>query len=418
MISVNHKPKPTSPNGLRHCGRTLEYVITIFLSVAALGILVLTLFFYQVTPFISADYLQVTSGTIFTKLFLLALTILLIPAAVVSWFLLRISGRQKLLKEKVEFDAQLFNATNDAITVYDLNGKCVYANEYACRFYGYDKEELLRINLYELNAPQYVKAVEAKINELMEKGELTFESTHVANNKPLVPVEIDSRIIESGGRKLMVNAVRDITERKQTAEELRQTSERLQRAIEGAINAVALTTEIRDPYTAGHQQRVAKLACVIARELDLTEKQIEGIRVAGTLHDIGKIYVPAEILSRPGRLRQNEINLVKDHAQVGYDLLSTIEFPWPVASIVLQHHERMNGSGYPLGISSDEIMIEAKIMSVADVVEAMASHRPYRPALSVEEALLEILQQRGVLYSPEVVDACISLFTKKQFAFE
>src|SRR4030042_1646697 len=134
-------------------------------------------------------------------------------------------------------------------------------------------------------------------------------SASMLMNTPVTPVEVDSRIIDSGGRKLMVNAVRDITERKRTAEELRQTSERLQRAIEGAINAVALTTEIRDPYTAGHQQRVAKLACVIARELDLTEKQIEGIRVAGTLHDIGKIYVPAEILSRPGRLRQNEINL-------------------------------------------------------------------------------------------------------------
>jgi putative nucleotidyltransferase with HDIG domain len=191
----------------------------------------------------------------------------------------------------------------------------------------------------------------------------------------------------------------------------------LQRAIEGAINAVALTTEIRDPYTAGHQHRVAKLACSIGRELGLSENQIEGVRVAGTLHDIGKIYVPAEILSRPGRLRQNEINLVKDHAQVGYDLLSTIEFPWPVAQIVLQHHERMNGSGYPLGLSGDEILIEAKIMSVADVVEAMASHRPYRPALSIEEALLEILQQRGVLYSPEAVDACIKVFTQKGFKF-
>ncbi|UCH51693.1 MAG: PAS domain S-box protein [Chloroflexota bacterium] len=332
--------------------------------------------------------------------------------------MLRISGRQRVLKEKVEFDAQLFNATNDSITVYDLNGKCVYANEHACRFYGYDEEELLRINLYELNAPEYVKTVEAKVDELVEKGELIFESTHVCNNKPLTPVEVDSRIIESGGRKLMVSIVRDITERKRTAEELRHTSERLQRTIEGAINAVALTTEVRDPYTSGHQQRVAKLACVIARELGLAEKQIEGIRVAGTLHDIGKIYVPAEILSRPGRLRQNEINLVKDHAQVGHDLLNTIEFPWPIASIVLQHHERVNGSGYPSGISGDDIMIEAKIMSVADVVEAMASHRPYRPALSIEEALLEILQQRGVLYCPEVVDACISLFTKKGFAFD
>jgi len=414
---VSRKPQLTSPKGLKYRRQALEYFIAIFLSVAAFGVLALTLLYYQVAPFISADYVPVTEGTIFTRLYLLALTILLVPAAVASWYLLRISGRQKLLKEQVEFYAQLFYATTDSIMVHDLNGKCIYANEYACRFYGYEEEELLRINLYELNAPEQVKTVEANIIELREKGQLTFESVHICKNKSVTPVEVNSRIIDSGGRKLIVSAVRDISEEKRTAEELRQTSLRLQRAIEGAINAVALTTEIRDPYTAGHQHRVAKLACSIGRELGLSNEQIEGVRVSGTLHDIGKIYVPAEILSRPGRLRQNEINLVKDHSQVGYDLLSTIEFPWPVAQIVLQHHERINGSGYPLGLSGDDILIEAKIMSVADVVEAMASHRPYRPALSIEEALLEILQQRGVLYSPEAVDACIKVFTQKGFTF-
>jgi PAS domain S-box-containing protein/putative nucleotidyltransferase with HDIG domain len=414
---VSLKPQLKSPKGLHYRGQALEYFITIFLSVAAFSVLVLTLFYNKAVPFISADYIQLTEGSIFIRLFVMALTILLIPAAIVSWFLLRVSGRQKLLKEQVEFYAQLFYATTDSIVVHDLDGKCIYANEHACQFYGYDKDELLRMNLYELNAPEQVEAVKAKIVELVEKTQLAFESVHICKNKPLTPVEVNSRIIDSGGRKLVVSAVRDISEEKRTAEELRQTSLRLQRAIEGAINAVALTTEIRDPYTAGHQHRVAKLACSIGKELGLSNEQIEGVRVAGTLHDIGKIYVPAEILSRPGRLRQNEINLVKDHAQVGFDLLSTIEFPWPVAQIVLQHHERMNGSGYPLGLSGDEILIEAKIMSVADVVEAMASHRPYRPALSIEEALLEISQQRGVLYSPDAVDACIKVFTQRGFTF-
>ena len=377
----------------------------------------LTLFYNSDVPFIATDYVQLTEGTIFIRLFTLALTILLIPAAVLSWFLLRVNGRQKILKERVEFYAQLFYATTDSIIVHDLEGKCIYANERACQFYGYDEEELLKINLYELNAPEQLDTVKAKIAELIEKKQLTFESIHVCKDKPLAPVEISSLIIESEGRKLIVSAVCDISKRKRTEEELRQTSLRLQRAIEGAINAVALTTEIRDPYTAGHQHRVAKLACSIGRELGLSNEQIEGVRVAGTLHDIGKIYVPAEILSRPGRLRQNEINLVKDHSQVGYDLLSTIEFPWPVAQIVLQHHERVNGSGYPHGLSGDDILIEAQIMSVADVVEAMASHRPYRPALSIEEALLEISQQRGVLYSPEAVDACIKVFTQRGFTF-
>jgi len=414
---VSRKPQVTSPKGLRYRGQAYEYFITIFLSIAAAGLLASTLFYNSVVPFVATDYVQLTEGTIFIRLFTLALTILLIPAAVLSWFLLRVNGRQKILKERVEFYAQLFYATTDSIIVHDLEGKCIYANERACQFYGYDEEELLKINLYELNAPEQLDTVKAKIAELIEKNQLTFESIHVCKNKPLAPVEISSLIIESGGRKLIVSAVCDISKRKRTEEELRQTSLRLQRAIEGAINAVALTTEIRDPYTAGHQHRVAKLACSIGRELGLSNEQIEGVRVAGTLHDIGKIYVPAEILSRPGRLRQNEINLVKDHAQVGYDLLSTIEFPWPVAQIVLQHHERVNGSGYPHGLSGDNILIEAKIMSVADVVEAMASHRPYRPALSIEEALLEISQQRGVLYSPEAVDACIKVFTQRGFTF-
>ena len=414
---MSHKPQLPSPKGLHYRGQALEFLITVFLSVTAVAVVILTLLYYQAVPFVSTNYTQVTEGISFMKFFILALAIVLVPSAVVSWFLLRVSGRQKILKERVEFFAQLFAATTDSIMVHDLSGRCIYANERACRFYGLSEEELLKLNFSELNAAGQVEKVEAKLAELIDKGQLTYESVHLCNGNNETPVEISSLIIESGGRKLIVSAVCDISERKRTAEELKQTSLRLQRAIEGAINAVALTTEIRDPYTAGHQHRVAKLACSIGRELGLSEKQIEGVRVAGTLHDIGKIYVPAEILSRPGRLRQNEINLVKDHAQVGYDLLSTIEFPWPVAQIVLQHHERMNGSGYPMGLSGDEILIEARIMSVADVVEAMASHRPYRPALSIEEALLEIMQQRGVLYSPEAVDACIKVFTQKGFKF-
>jgi len=414
---MSYKPPVTLPKGLWFRGKVLKYFLAIFLSLAAFVCLVLALFYYQDIPFIPSSSFQTIAGLISTKPLLVALGVLLIPGGVGSWFLAYIISRHELLRDQMEFNAQLFSATTDSIMVHDLNGNCIYANEDACRSYGYEKEELLRINFYELNAPDFINTAEVKIKELIENGQLTFESVHIRKDNSSMPVEVKSRLIESSGRKLILSVILDITERKRTEEELRQTSARLQRAIEGTINAVALTTEFRDPYTAGHQHRVAKLACVIARELGLPEGQIEGIRVAGTLHDIGKIYVPAEILSRPGHLRKNEINLVKDHAQVGYDLLSTIEFPWPVARIVLQHHERMNGSGYPFGVSDDEILLEAQIMSVADVVEAMASHRPYRPALSIEEALLEISQQKGVLYSSEVVDACIKVFTKKGFTF-
>ena len=415
---MSHKPPVIYPRGPWFGGKVLRYFLAIFLSLTVLVVAVLILLYYQAMPLSSSDPLRIVADAVSARLFLTALAITLIPGAAGSWFLARIIGRHELIKDQMEFNVQLFSAATDSVMVHDLDGKCVYANEEACRSHGYDEEELARLNFYELNATEHINTVEVKIKELMEKGQLTFESTHIRKNDSLMPVEVKSRIIKAGGRKLMLSVIHDITERKRTEEELRQTSERLQRAIEGTINAVALTTEFRDPYTAGHQHRVAKLACVIARELGLPEEQIEGVRVAGTLHDIGKIYVPAEILSRPGRLRQNEINLVKDHAQVGYDLLNKIEFPWPVARIVFQHHERMDGSGYPMGISGGEILIEAQIMGVADVVEAMASHRPYRPALSVEEALLEILQQKGVLYSPDVVEACIKLFTKKGFTFE
>lgn len=290
---MNPKPHLVSPKGLHYRGQLLELLITTFLSVCAFAVLVLTLLYYQAFPFVSTVYTAVTAGEMFMKLFILSLTILLVPAAVISWFLFRISGRQKILKERIEFYAQLFAVTNDSIMVHDLEGKCVYANERACQFYGYDEDELLKLSLYELNTQEQSKAVETKIAELLEKGQLTYESVNVCKNESTIPVEVSSLIIESGSRKLIVSAVCDISERKRTAEELKQTSLRLQRAIEGAISAVALTTEIRDPYTAGHQHRVAKLACSIGRELGLSEKQIEGVRVAGTLHDIGKIYVPA-----------------------------------------------------------------------------------------------------------------------------
>jgi putative nucleotidyltransferase with HDIG domain len=188
--------------------------------------------------------------------------------------------------------------------------------------------------------------------------------------------------------------------------------------MEGTIQAMALVTEMRDPYTAGHQRRVATLSSAIAMEMGLSGEEIDGIYLAGVVHDIGKIYVPAEILSKPGRLTEIEFHLIKVHPQVGFDILKTIEFPWPIAQIVLQHHEKMNGSGYPSGISGGDILLGARILSVADVVEAISSHRPYRPALGVEKALREISSNRGTLFDAHVVDACIRLFIEKGFQFE
>ncbi len=191
----------------------------------------------------------------------------------------------------------------------------------------------------------------------------------------------------------------------------------LRNALEGIIQAMSLAVEARDPYTSGHQQRVSILSGAIAKEMVLSEDRIQGIRFAGMIHDLGKIAMPSEILSKPTRLTDIEFAHIKTHSQIGYDILKGIEFPWPVAQVVYQHHERIDGSGYPNGLKGEEILLEARIMAVADVVEAMASHRPYRPALGMEKALEEISKNRGVIYDPEVVDACLKVLRKDGLDF-
>ena len=208
------------------------------------------------------------------------------------------------------------------------------------------------------------------------------------------------------------------TARNRAEVEVKKNFNKLQQTLGAIIQVLEKTVEVRDPYTAGHQRRVADLARSISAEMGFSQDRIDGIRIAGIIHDIGKIYVPAEILSKPRRLTPYEFNLVKTHSQVGYDILKTIEFPWPVARIVLQHHERLNGSGYPNKLMHDNILIEARILGVSDVVEAMASHRPYRPALGLDAALKEVADHKGSLYDPEVVDICIRLFKDKLFDFE
>jgi PAS domain S-box-containing protein/putative nucleotidyltransferase with HDIG domain len=216
----------------------------------------------------------------------------------------------------------------------------------------------------------------------------------------------------------MIEYARDITQRKHAEEALRQSLVDIRKTLNETVNALATATELRDPYTAGHQKRVAHLSSAIAAELGFSEERVNGLQVIGFLHDIGKIVVPAEILNRPGKISEYEMQIVRTHPQAGYDILKKIDFPWPVAQAVLQHHERLDGSGYPAKLKGQEIILEARILAVADVVEAMASHRPYRAALKIEEALEEISKNKGSLYDPEVVDVCLKLFTNKAFNFE
>jgi HD-GYP domain-containing protein (c-di-GMP phosphodiesterase class II) len=207
----------------------------------------------------------------------------------------------------------------------------------------------------------------------------------------------------------------EIDNRKHMQLELQHSFENLKKVMDSTVQAITTTIEKRDPYTSGHQQRVADLSRIIAREIGLSDNEIEGIYIAAAIHDIGKISIPAEILSKPVKLSDIEVSLIQAHSQTGYDILKGISFPWPIAEIVLQHHERLDGSGYPRGLAGDDILMAARIIGVADVVETMASHRPYRPSMGIDKALEEITQNRGVLYTPLVVDACLRIFNNKEF---
>lgn len=302
-------------------------------------------------------------------------------------------------------------------------GEITLINRRGCRILGYNEEELLGKNWFDVCLPERERA---KLKSMYEKwlagGLRDFEYWENAvltrsgerriiawHNIPLY----DDRGVAIG----TLSSGEDITERKRAERELQRSLDKLRRAMGGIIQAMALTVETRDPYTAGHQRRVADLARAIATEMGLSEERIDGIRMAGVIHDLGKISVPAEILSKPGKLTDIEFGLIKNHPRVGYDILKAIDFPWPVAKIVLQHHERIDGSGYPLGLKGEEILMEARILAVADVVEAMASHRPYRPAFGITRALEEIIRYKGVLYDSDVVDACVKLFTVKGYNF-
>ena len=204
----------------------------------------------------------------------------------------------------------------------------------------------------------------------------------------------------------------------QLERELQQSDEKLQKFIEGIAYIITEIVEIRDPYLIGHHQRVSKLATAIAQEMKLPQDKIEGVKIASLVYDVGKVNLPAEIVSKPSKLVEVEFNLVKNHPRIGYEILKKVNFPWPIAEIVFQHQEKIDGSGYPRGLKGTEILIEAKILGVANVVEAMSSYKSYRPALSMDESLSEISKYKNILFDPKVVDACLKLFKEKRFKFE
>jgi len=250
--------------------------------------------------------------------------------------------------------------------------------------------------------------------ELVLSGEKNYDIDHrvVRPDGKVLWVHAQGQLLrdDAGNPKALLATVVDITSRKEAEAKLRKS-------LSDIMRVLTATIEIRDPYTAGHQLRVAKLAVAIATEMKLPEDRIEGVRFAAQVHDIGKVAIPAEILSKPTTLNDIEFSLIKEHPQVAYDVLKDINFPWPIANVVLQHHERLDGSGYPNGLKNGDIFLEARILAVADVVEAMSSHRPYRASLGLDAALDEIKKNKGRLYDPEVVDACLAVF-QSGFTFD
>jgi PAS domain S-box-containing protein/putative nucleotidyltransferase with HDIG domain len=313
----------------------------------------------------------------------------------------------------------LTERTNDGIAIVQ-DRKFKYINSRLPEIVGYSREEILHVPLSSIiSTVELDKLVDRHERRLAGENIPALSETCLKHKDGrVVYVELNAGIIPYEGRPADLIIARDMTKRKRAEHELKRTLEKLRKAMGATIQAITLTVETRDPYTAGHQRRVADLARSIASHMGLDKEKIEALRVAASIHDLGKISIPSEILSKPGRLNEREFDLIKTHPRVGYDILKKIEFPWPIAKIVLEHHERMNGTGYPQGLKDGHIMREARILGVADVVEAMVSHRPYRTAHKVEVALEEISNNRGVLYDPVVVDTCLELFQGNQFAFK
>jgi PAS domain S-box-containing protein/putative nucleotidyltransferase with HDIG domain len=312
-------------------------------------------------------------------------------------------------EERLRSLAQMVDASPGQITIHTLDGHFLYANETALSDHGYTRDEFVALNLKEIDVREDTDKYAARIEQLRANGQASFEAVHRRKDGMQIPLWVEVRLVDWQGEEAVLSIAVDQTEQKLSQALLYEQAQRLRRTVDGAVLAMGAAVEMRDPYTAGHERRVTRLAEAIGREIGLDEIRLEGLRLAGSVHDIGKIAVPAEILSKPGELHDFEFSLVRGHPGVGADILRSIEFEQPVADIVLQHHERMDGSGYPGGRRGEEILLEARIIAVADVVEAMASHRPYRPSLGIDAALAEVRDGAGTRYDRAVVDACVRI---------
>jgi len=316
-------------------------------------------------------------------------------------------SRHAIERAKREWEAT-FDAVTDPIFLHDADDNIVRVNRAYAEHAGMSMKEVIGKPYWQV-FPILDGPLPSCIHARKAKGEVGEEEVLLENGETYLSHSYAVRG-ESGDYLYSIHFMEDITERKLALN-------RLQQSLEGTVHAIAAAVEARDPYTAGHQRRVAHLASAIAEQMGLGEERINGLHLGAEIHDIGKIHLPAEILSKPAKLTDTEYELIKNHARVGYDILKDIDFPWPIADIAHQHHERMDGTGYPHGLKGEEICMEGRIVAVADVVEAISSHRPYRPALGIDVALEEISEKKGEFYWPDAVDACLKVFADG-FAFE
>jgi len=325
----------------------------------------------------------------------------------------------KKLRNAEQLFLALVEHSSDIIVTTNREGIITYINPAVTKVLGFKDEEMIGVKRFELVHPEDMKFLTDSFNVLamdtnapVIRGEMRL---HHKNGSWRTVEAVGSNLTRDNFVESIILNYRDITERKQAEAKQQQTLDSLKKEVGVAIQVLVSALEARNPYMVGHQSRVNNLACAIATEMRLTPEKIEGIHMASFFHDIGELSIPAETLSKTGKLTDSEYDLVKKHSQSGYEMLKNVESPWPLAEIVYQHHERMNGSGYPRHLKGDEILLEARILAVADVVEAMSSHRPYRVALSMEAVLDEIKKNKGILYDRAAVDACLRLFWGKDY---
>jgi PAS domain S-box-containing protein/putative nucleotidyltransferase with HDIG domain len=330
-----------------------------------------------------------------------------------------VSSEKALSRAAAQLEV-LFQASPDAIMLLDENG-FFDCNPAALRMFGCDKRSDFIGKHPSQFSPQLqpngidsMTLANEHIAEAFHHGSALFEWTHSKLDGSVFPAQVLLLSFEEDGRRVLQATVRDISDRVDYERQLADEADRLNKALAGTVATMSKAMELRDPYTAGHQSRVAIIACEIAKELGWSERRITGIRMAGLIHDIGKIGIPSEILTKPSRLSEFEEKLVQLHAQHGYELLKDIEFPWPIADMVHQHHERMDGSGYPQGLKGEEILPEARVLAVADMLEAMSTHRPYRAARGLPEAIAQIKLEAGSRLDKEVVAAAVKLFGDRE----